>query len=171
MANEYAVNKADLTAVADMIREKAKATGQLEFPEGFLSALNNISKTPEYATGTFLTNSSMSSTVAASISGLTFAPSQIIIVAGISENSDTAFTPAQNQLFFPGTIVAIAKGSWFNFCAGWYRDNDHYYHMSGIYPPTEPITITDTGFSIGFTQYGNNACMASKSYYRYWAFK
>lgn len=42
MANEYAVNSADMTAVADAIRAKGGTTGELSFPAGFVSAIGAI---------------------------------------------------------------------------------------------------------------------------------
>ena len=42
MANEYAVNAADLTTVADAIRIKSGTTDPLEFPNGFVSAIGAI---------------------------------------------------------------------------------------------------------------------------------
>lgn len=42
MANEYAVNSADLTAVADAIRAKGGTSGALAFPGGFVSAVETI---------------------------------------------------------------------------------------------------------------------------------
>ena len=42
MANEYAVNAADLTAVADAIRGKTGKTDAMEFPDGFVSAVDGI---------------------------------------------------------------------------------------------------------------------------------
>lgn len=43
MANEYAVNQADLVSVADAIRAKGETTGQLVFPGGFVTAIQSIS--------------------------------------------------------------------------------------------------------------------------------
>lgn len=43
MANEYAVNRADLVSVADAIRSKGETTGQLVFPGGFVTAIHDIS--------------------------------------------------------------------------------------------------------------------------------
>ena len=42
MANEYAVNTADLTAVADAIRAKGETTEQLIFPDGFVTAIQTL---------------------------------------------------------------------------------------------------------------------------------
>ena len=42
MANEYAVNQADLAAVADAIREKGGTSGALTFPAGFVDAVGAI---------------------------------------------------------------------------------------------------------------------------------
>lgn len=42
MANEYLVNSADLTSVANAIRTKGETSAQLVFPSGFMSAIENI---------------------------------------------------------------------------------------------------------------------------------
>ncbi|MBR5559937.1 MAG: hypothetical protein IKU73_00815 [Clostridia bacterium] len=42
MANEYAVNSADLKAIADVIRAKAGVDGALAFPDGFAEAIAAI---------------------------------------------------------------------------------------------------------------------------------
>lgn len=42
MANEYLVNSADLSSVADAIREKGGTTDPLVFPEGFVLAIQEI---------------------------------------------------------------------------------------------------------------------------------
>ena len=42
MANEYAVNHADLVSVADAIRAKSGSNSALIFPDGFVSALQNV---------------------------------------------------------------------------------------------------------------------------------
>ena len=42
MANEYAVNQADLQAVADAIREKGGTSDALSFPDGFVNAVGGI---------------------------------------------------------------------------------------------------------------------------------
>lgn len=42
MANEYLVNSADLTAVADALRAKGGTSDSLEFPSGFVSAIQVI---------------------------------------------------------------------------------------------------------------------------------
>lgn len=42
MANEYAVNSADLTSVADAIREKGGTEDSLSFPAGFVTAIQDI---------------------------------------------------------------------------------------------------------------------------------
>jgi hypothetical protein len=42
MANEYAVNKSDLTSVASAIRTKGGTSASLKFPSGFVSAIQSI---------------------------------------------------------------------------------------------------------------------------------
>lgn len=52
MANEYSVNAADLTAVADAIRAKGDTTAYLAFPAEFASAIAAIESGSQVATGT-----------------------------------------------------------------------------------------------------------------------
>ena len=52
MANEYTVNAADLTAVADAIRAKAGTSEGLSFPDGFAAAIAGISTGAQVANGT-----------------------------------------------------------------------------------------------------------------------
>ena len=42
MANEYVVNSADMTRVADAIRSKGSTSDALSFPDGFVSAVSAI---------------------------------------------------------------------------------------------------------------------------------
>ena len=42
---QYKVNKTSLTAVAEAIREKAGTSEALEFPAGFVEAINDIEGT------------------------------------------------------------------------------------------------------------------------------
>ena len=51
MANEYTVNAADLTAVADAIRAKAGTSEGLIFPDGFAAAIAGISTGAQVASG------------------------------------------------------------------------------------------------------------------------
>ena len=48
MANEYFVNSADLTSIANAIRTKNKTSGTIAFPTGFVSAINNMSDEKVY---------------------------------------------------------------------------------------------------------------------------
>lgn len=52
MANEYTVNAADLTAVADAIRAKTGTSEGLSFPDGFAAAIAGISTGAQVASGT-----------------------------------------------------------------------------------------------------------------------
>lgn len=56
MANEYAVNAADLTAVADAIRAKTGTSEWLIFPDGFAAAIAGISTGAQVASGSVTTN-------------------------------------------------------------------------------------------------------------------
>ena len=51
MANEYAANAADLTAVADAIRAKTGTSEGLSFPDGFAAAIAGISTGTQVASG------------------------------------------------------------------------------------------------------------------------
>ena len=51
MANEYAANAADLTAVADAIRAKTGTSEGLSFPDGFAAAIAGISTGAQVASG------------------------------------------------------------------------------------------------------------------------
>lgn len=51
MANEYTVNAADLTAVADAIRAKTGTSEGLLFPDGFAAAIAGISAGTQVASG------------------------------------------------------------------------------------------------------------------------
>ena len=55
MANEYAANAADLTAVADAIRAKAGTSEGLSFPDGFAAAIAGISTGAQVASGSVTT--------------------------------------------------------------------------------------------------------------------
>lgn len=51
MANEYTVNAADLTAVADAIRAKAGTSEGLSFPDGFVATIAAIPAGAQVANG------------------------------------------------------------------------------------------------------------------------
>lgn len=55
MANEYTVNAADLTAVADAIRAKTGTSEGLLFPDGFTAAIAGISTGAQVASGSVTT--------------------------------------------------------------------------------------------------------------------
>ena len=63
MANEYAVNTADLTAVADAIRAKSGTSEGLSFPDGFVAAIAGISTGAQVASGSFTASRSNSMTI------------------------------------------------------------------------------------------------------------
>ena len=56
MANEYTVNAADLTAVADAIRAKTGTSEGLSFPDGFAAAIAAIPAGAQVASGSVTTN-------------------------------------------------------------------------------------------------------------------
>lgn len=55
MANEYTVNAADLTAVADAIRAKTGTSEGLSFPDGFAAAIAGIITGAQVASGSVTT--------------------------------------------------------------------------------------------------------------------
>ena len=63
MANEYTVNAADLTAVADAIRAKTGTSEGLSFPDGFAAAIAEISTGAQVASGSFRGSNSDSMTI------------------------------------------------------------------------------------------------------------
>ena len=52
MADKYLVNSADLTSVADAIRNKAGISSSISFPTGFISSITNIQTGAEIKTCT-----------------------------------------------------------------------------------------------------------------------
>ena len=63
MANEYTVNAADLTAVADAIRAKTGTSEGLSFPDGFAAAIAGISTGAQVASGSSTVSKSESMTI------------------------------------------------------------------------------------------------------------
>lgn len=63
MANEYTVNAADLTAVADAIRAKTGTSEGLSFPDGFAAAIAGISTGAQVASGSVKASESVSMTI------------------------------------------------------------------------------------------------------------
>lgn len=63
MANEYAANAADLTAVADAIRAKTGTSEGLSFPDGFTAAIAGISTGAQVASGSFTGSNAHSMTI------------------------------------------------------------------------------------------------------------
>ena len=93
MANEYAVNQADLTAVADAIRSKGGTTGKLVFPGGFVSAVSAIQTgtgggvTVQKKEGICTTNSDGM----ASVSDIGFQPDVLAFDGGLNSNGEYSF--------------------------------------------------------------------------------
>lgn len=77
MANEYTVNAADLTAVADAIRAKGDTTADLAFPTGFASAIAAISSGAQVASGGTTVNRSTRMTISPG-----FTPKKICVGGG-----------------------------------------------------------------------------------------
>ena len=77
MANEYTVNAADLTAVADAIREKGRISAALSFPDGFAQAIAAIESGSQVAKGT-ITPTTASKNISLS---LDFSPTVFVAVS------------------------------------------------------------------------------------------
>lgn len=77
MANEYTVNAADLTTVADAIRAKTGTSEGLSFPDGFAAAIAGISTGAQVANGT-ITPTTASKNISLS---LDFSPTVFVAVS------------------------------------------------------------------------------------------
>ena len=94
---QYMVEDTSLIAVADAIRSKAELSGALKFPEGFVSAIQDITTNSElqYATGTSSSTTNLS-TLGSGISGiqirgLSFMPKFVIAAMKTSNGSESIF--------------------------------------------------------------------------------
>ena len=120
MANEYTVNAADLTAVADAIRTKGGTSAELSFPTGFASAIAAISSGAQVASGTVTVSRATTAKIAPG-----FTASRVCIAgnanslpgfgyynAGTVGGKISAYAPATGKITFAsavdGTLFWIA---------------------------------------------------------------
>ena len=95
MANEYAVNQADLAAVANAIRAKGGTTAALAFPDGFAGAIAAITTGSQVAIGTI--------TKAQGVTELTIAPGFVV--------SHIMFASYKTEFSSPHTMGYYSNGS------------------------------------------------------------
>ena len=113
MANEYLLNKTDITSVANAIRSKTKKTTGMVFPSGFVSAISGINcdfytfkKVGTMEVGynkTTLSITSLSNWQSVTLNDIYFVPVNFIITA---TDSTTAGTYNINKTYSNGTITA-----------------------------------------------------------------
>lgn len=130
MANEYAVNKADLTSVANAIRERGGTSAQLAFPSGFVTAIQGIKGGAdlnfEVVGGTSRPSSPKENTLwvntDAGVNGWAFgkgdaipsSPANGMVFILTAETSNYAFNVfKENSLFvYPIEVYQYANGKW-----------------------------------------------------------
>lgn len=115
MANEYAVNAADLTTVADAIRDKSGTSESLSFPDGFASAIAGISTGAQVASGSF---------TASKADSMTINPGFVVknICCAVAYNTSTASSNRGGGMYIDGaksgdisTIVSTAAATRVDF--------------------------------------------------------
>lgn len=130
MANEYAVNKADLTSVANAIRTKGETSEQLVFPSGFVTAIQGIKGGAdlnfEVMGGTSRPSSPKENTIwvntGTEVNGWAFgnadaipsSPASGMVFILTAETSNSAFNALkENSLFvYPKEVYQYASGTW-----------------------------------------------------------
>lgn len=100
MANEYAVNQADLTAVADAIRSKGGTSDALSFPNGFVSAVSAIQTGTGGGTTVQRTAGKMTLTGDYTTINRGFQPDAIYITLGDTFEEDGVFSQYCAGVFF-----------------------------------------------------------------------
>ena len=120
MVNEYLVNKEDLTTVANAIREKTGSSGDLSFPDGFVSAIDNISTGVELqfsvvggtsqpsspAENTIWINTSTEITSWVFASSLSFSPVEGMVFIVTGSDSNVSFDAIANNALYVYPIAA-----------------------------------------------------------------
>ena len=96
MANEYTVNAADLTAVADAIRAKAGTSDGLSFPDGFAAAIAAIPAGAQVASGSFTVSKS---------SEVTIHPGFVVKSLCVGTGGGTNTQHTGGGLYVDGTVV------------------------------------------------------------------
>lgn len=136
MANEYTVNAADLTAVADAIRAKAGTSEGLLFPDGFTAAIAAIESGSQVAKGTLIRT-----TASKNINlSLDFSP--------------TVFVAVSTKTMFKSNVIKtiiIINGEQYA-CIESYSHNSDSYNYS-YYTSSSSGIIYDNGTAIITAQY------------------
>ena len=96
MANEYAVNTADLTAVADAIRAKTGTSEGLSFPDGFAAAIAGISTGAQVASGSFIITNKKE---------VTIRPGFVVNSLCVGKGGGTATEKTGGGLYVDGNVV------------------------------------------------------------------
>ena len=99
MANEYAVNAADLTAVADAIRAKTGTSESLSFPDGFAAAIAGISTGTQVASGSVDASESF-------LDSITITPGFVVknICFAVAYNTSTYKSAHGGGMYIDGVI-------------------------------------------------------------------
>ena len=96
MANEYTVNAADLTAVADAIRAKTGTSEGLSFPDGFAAAIAGISTGAQVASGSVTITRS---------NKVTIRPGFVVNSLCVGKGGGTASEKTGGGLYVDGKVV------------------------------------------------------------------
>ena len=99
MANEYTVNAADLTAVADAIRAKTGTSESLSFPDGFAAAIAGISTGTQVASGSVDASESF-------LDSITITPGFVVknICFAVAYNTSTYKSAHGGGMYIDGVI-------------------------------------------------------------------
>lgn len=99
MANEYTVNAADLTAVADAIRAKTGTSEGLSFPDGFAAAIAGISTGTQVASGSVNASQSF-------LDSMTITPGFVVknICFAVAYNTSTYKSAHGGGMYIDGVI-------------------------------------------------------------------
>lgn len=99
MANEYTVNAADLTAVADAIRAKTGTSEGLIFPDGFAAAIAGISTGTQVASGSVDASQSF-------LDSMTITPGFVVknICFAVAYNTSTYKSAHGGGMYIDGVI-------------------------------------------------------------------
>lgn len=99
MANEYTVNAADLTAVADAIRAKTGTSEGISFPDGFAAAIAGISSGAQVASGSVNVSQSF-------LDSMTITPGFVVknICFAVAYNTSTYKSAHGGGMYIDGVI-------------------------------------------------------------------
>ena len=99
MANEYTVNAADLTAVADAIRAKSGTSESLSFPDGFTATIAAITAGAQVASGSVNVSQSW-------LDSMTITPGFVVknICFAVAYNTSTYASARGGGMYIDGVI-------------------------------------------------------------------